>query len=262
MKIMRKNLLAAIAMAVAPLLFGTSAGAQELKLFGGGHFQTAGQPLAEAFSENSGIATSYTGGNTGNGGMMRRIEAGEIIDVIVINRDEMDEQAAAGNIKPDSVASFGRDRMGLAVPAGGPVQDISTPQKLRDVLLAAKSVGMQEPDPMGHSGKNILDVLTNLGIAEEITRKNLIYERGTDAFSDGSIDIGFWSYPELLRREGIEVLGPTPLELGGFTEQAVGIPTTTQNDADARAFIQYLISADAEAVYRHYGLDPLPAAHE
>jgi molybdate transport system substrate-binding protein len=259
---MRRFLLAAILIAIAPLLFGTSASAQELKLFGGGHFQTAGQPLAEAFSEKSGIATSYTGGNTGNGGMMRRIEAGEIMDVIVMNRDEMDEQAQAGNIKPDSVASFGRDRMGLAVPAGEPAPDISTPERLREVLLAARSVGMQEPDPMGHSGKNILEVLTNLGIADEITSKGFIYERGADAFSDGSIDIGFWSYPELLRREGIEVLGPTPMELGGFTEQAVGIPTSSENDADARAFIQYLISVDAEAVYRHYGLDPLPATQE
>ena len=259
---MRNIFLAVVAIAIAPLLIGTSADAQELKLFGGGHFQTAGQPLAEAFSEKSGIATSYTGGNTGNGGMMRRIEAGEIIDVIVMNRDEMNEQAEAGNIKPDSVVSFGRDRMGLAVPAGAPVQDISTPEKLREVLLAAKSVGMQEPDPMGHSGKNVLEVLTNLGIAEEITNKNFIYSRGTDAFADGTIDIGFWSYPELLRRERMELLGPTPLELGGFTEQAVGIPTRTQNDADARAFIQFLTSPDAEAVYRNYGLDPLPAAHE
>ena len=259
---MRKIFLVALAIAIAPLLFGTSAGAQELRLFGGGHFQTAGQPLVEAFSEKSGIATSYTGGNTGNGGMVRRIEAGEIIDVIVMNRDEMNEQAEAGNIKLDSVISFGRDRMGLAVQAGQPVQDISTPEKLREVLLAARSVGMQEPDPMGHSGKNILEVLMNLGISEEITSKNFIYRRGTDAFSDGSIDIGFWSYPELLRREGIEVLGPTPLELGGFTEQTVGIPTTTQNDADARAFIQYLTSPDAETVYRNYGLDALPTTHE
>ncbi len=258
---MRKIFLAAVVIAIAPLSFGTSAVAQELRLFGGGHFQTAGQPLAEAFSEKSGIATSYTGGNTGNGGMMRRIEAGEIIDVIVMNRDEMNEQAEAGNIKPDSVVSFGRDRMGLAVVAGAPVQDISTPENLREVLLASRAVGMAEPDPMGHSGKNVLEVLTNLGIAEEITNKAVIYSRGSDELAEGTIDIGFWSYPELLRREGIEVLGPTPLELGGFTEQAVGIPTSTENDADARAFIQYLISADAETVYRHYGLDPLSTTH-
>ena len=257
---MRKIFLAVIAIAIAPLSL-TSAGAQELRLFGGGHFQTAGGPLAEGFSEKSGIATSYTGGNTGNGGMMRRIEAGEVIDVIVMNRDEMNEQAEAGNIKPDSVVSFGRDRMGLAVVAGQPVQDISTPENLREVLLASRAVGMAEPDPMGHSGKNVLEVLTNLGIAEEITNKAVIYSRGSDELADGTIDIGFWSYPELLRREGIEVLGPTPLELGGFTEQAVGIPTTTENDSDARAFIQYLISADAETVYSNYGLDALPATH-
>ena len=115
---------------------------------------------------------------------------------------------------------------------------------------------------MGHSGINVLEVLTNLGIAEEITNKAVIYTRDADELAEGVIDVGFWSYPELLRREGIEVLGPTPLELGGFTEQAVGIPTRNQNDAAARAFIQYLTSADAETVYRNYGLDALPTTHE
>ena len=255
---MRKTIIAGFVMASVSIAFAASAGAQELRLFGGGHFQTAGQPLAEAFSAKSGIETSYTGGNTGNGGMMRRINDGELIDVVVLNSDEMEEEAAAGHIKADSYATFARDRMGLAVAKGAPAPDISTPDKLREVLLNARAIGMQEPDPMGHSGKNVVEVLTNLGIWDEVESKTVIYDRRiAEALADGTVDIGFWSYPELLRNEEIEVLGPTPLELGGFTDQAIGIPARNHDDANARAFIQYLTSADAEAVYTQYGLDPL-----
>jgi len=256
---MRTTTLVAAAAALVTLLFATTAGAQELRLAGGGHFQGSGAALAEAFSQKTGIATLYTPGNTGNGGMARRMDGGEVMDVVVLNRDDMNEQTAAGLIKPDSVVSFGSDRMGLAVRKGAPKPDISTPEKLRATLVAARAVGMQEPDPMGHSGANILHILTTLGIFDEIKAKAVIIRNATDALVAGTVDISFWSYPELLEREQIDVAGPTPPELGGFTEQAVGIPARNQNDAHARAFIQFLTSADGAAVYTQHGLDPLPA---
>jgi molybdate transport system substrate-binding protein len=238
------------------LLTAYAADAQELRLFGGGHFQGSGEAVAEAFAAKTGIPTNYTPGNTGNGGMMRRIEAGEVMDVVVLNSDEMAEEAAAGHIKAGSYATFGRDRMGLAVPKGAPRPDISTPDKLKATLLAARAVGMQEPDPTGHSGKNILDILNGLGIFDEVRAKAVIIRRPTEELTAGTVDIAFWAYPELLEHDEVEVLGPAPAELGGFTDQAVGIPAGNMNDAQARAFVQFLISADARTVLCDHGLDP------
>src|SRR5262249_32765289 len=61
-------------------LAATSAGAAEVKLFGGGHFQGSGAPLVAAFTKATGIAASYTPGNTGGGGMKKRLDAGEKMD--------------------------------------------------------------------------------------------------------------------------------------------------------------------------------------
>src|ERR1700688_3649708 len=47
---MGKNTLTAALVAIVPLLFATSAGAADLKVFGGGHFQGSGKGVAEAFS--------------------------------------------------------------------------------------------------------------------------------------------------------------------------------------------------------------------
>lgn len=261
---MRKTILAAIAMASVPLLFATSAGAQELRLFGGGHFSSSGQPLAEAFSEKTAIATSYTPGNTGAGGMARRMNAGEIIDVVVLNRDDMNMQVEAGLIKADSVVVFAQDFMGVAVPEGAPKPEISTAEELRETLLAAAAPGMQGRDPERPNRGRIMGiVLERLRIEDEVMSKAVIITSGTEPLLDGSADVVFWSYPELLGHEDIiDVVGSIPAEFGANLVLSVGIPTSNENDADARAFIQFLTSPDAEAVYRHHGLDARPTTDE
>src|SRR5215218_5601414 len=125
---MRKTLVFAAVVALAPLFAGTASA--EVKLFGGGHFQSSGKNVAEAFMKKTGIPTTYTPGNTGNGGMKRRLDAGEKMDVIVMNSDEIKEQADAGLIKKDSIKPFAMDRMAFAVKKGAPKPDISTPAKL------------------------------------------------------------------------------------------------------------------------------------
>ena len=65
---MQTILLLAVAIAIAPLLSTTHAGARELRSFGGGHFQGSGQPIATRSEKKTGIATSFTPGNTGPDG--------------------------------------------------------------------------------------------------------------------------------------------------------------------------------------------------
>ena len=256
---MRKILLLiAAAMAFVPLFFAPSAGAAELKLFGGGHFQASGQALVEAFTKKTGIAASYTPGNTGAGGMAKILAAGEVIDVVVLNSDDMKMQAEAGLIKRDSVVMFARNRLGLAVRKGAPKPDISTAEKVRAALLAATTVGMQAPDPeRPNRGINVVEVLTKLGILNEIKSKAFTINDPSTALVGRKADISFWAYPELLERKDVDVLGPVPLELGGLEEQSVGILARNQNDADAKAFIRFLTSRDGEAVWTKTGLDPM-----
>ena len=252
---MQKTKFLAIAVAIAPLIYATAASA-EVKLTGGGHFQGTGQVLVEAFTKKTGAAASYKGGNTGNGGMKKRMDMGEVMDVVVLNSDDMADQVKAGLIRPDSVVKFGYDRMAFAIPKDAPKIDISTKEKLKDALVKAKAVGMQKPDPMGHSGANILMILDGLGIRDQVLKKDVIITEPTPELVAHKVDISFWSYPELLTHDDVTVLGPAPQELGGFTDQSVGIPTSTKNLAEAQAFVKFMTSADGQAVWTKTGLDP------
>jgi molybdate transport system substrate-binding protein len=178
------------------VLFATSAGAAELKLFGGGHFQGSGEPLVEAFSKATGIAAGYTPGNTGGGALKKRLDAGEAMDVIVLNHDDMARQVKAGLIVPGSVIDFARDGMGVAVRKGAPKPDISNTDKFRAALLAAKAVGLQDPDPAHHSGVVVRQMLVDLGILDQVMKSAVIIKGRADLVA-GRVDLSIWSYPEL-----------------------------------------------------------------
>ena len=254
---MRQTVLVAGVAAIVALLFANSAGAAELKLFGGGHFQGSGPAVAAAFTKKTGIAASYTPGNTAGPALPKRLAGGEKMDVIVMNRDDMDGQVKAGLIKADSVVSFANDRFGMIMLKGAPKPDISTKEKFRAALLAVKAVGMQDIDPSHiHSGV-VQQILTELGIADQIKKKTVIITDPTAALVARKIDFTFGTIAENLERPQLEVAGPVPAELGGFIELSVGILTTNKNDADANAFIKFLTSADGAAVWSKHGLEAL-----
>ena len=253
---MRRALLAAAIVSILPLFSG-SAGAAELRLYGGGHFQGSGKGVAEAFSKNTGIAASYTPGNTGGGGLGRRLKAGEQVDVIVMTSDDMEAQVKAGLIRAESVVPFARDGMGIAVLKGAPKPDISTKEKLRAALLAAKAVGIQDPDPAHHSGVIVHQILSDLGVLNEVTKKAVIITDPSSALVAGKVDFSIWSLPELMTQAKLDVAGAVPQELGGYTNESVGILTSAQNPEQAKEFIKFIGSPDGRAAWMKTGLVPM-----
>ena len=252
---MRKFLIAAALLAVMPII---SVQAAELRLYGGGHFQGSGKAVAEAFAKKTGMAAVYTPGNTGGGGMVRRLKAGEQMDVIVMTSDDMETQVKAGLIRGDSVVPFARDGMGIAVLKGTPKPDVSSKEKLRAALLAAKAVGMQDPDPAHHSGLIVHQILADLGVVDEVTKKAVIITDPASALVAGKVDFTIWSLPELMTQAKLDVAGPVPSELGGYTNESVGILTSSKNPDEAKAFIQFISSPDGRAVWTKTGLAPMP----
>jgi molybdate transport system substrate-binding protein len=254
---MRKTLLVAVLMTIVPLVFAASAGAAELKLFGGGHFQGSGKPLVEAFTKKTGIMASYTPGNTGGPALPKRLAAGEQMDVIVMTRDDLDNQLKAGVIMPGTVVDFARDRLGVAVQKGAPKPDISTPEKFRAALLAAKAVAMEDltPDPAHlHRGMAMHQILTDYGILDQVSKKAVTIPGA--AAGVGKADLVVWLRPELIAVPMLDMVGPVPTDL--YTTLAVGILASAKDVSDAQAFSRFLTSADGAAVWSTTGLEALP----
>jgi molybdate transport system substrate-binding protein len=256
---------AALILAVAsfiPLLFSTAASAADamvMQLHGGGHFQGAGQPLVEAFTAKTGIKAAYVPGNTGDEAFKERLDAGQQIDVIVVNSEDMVRHVAGGGlIRPGSDVVFARDGYGLATLKSKPMPDISTTEKLRQVLLSAKAVGRRAPDS-GNSGRISNQFLVDLGILPQMQGAKTVYiENATADLEAGKVDFVFWSYTEILRNERLHGAA-VPSELGGYVTQAIGIPASAKRVADAQAFITFIQGPEAAAILKRWGMEQMPA---
>jgi hypothetical protein len=90
------------------------------------------------------------------------------MDVIVMTL-RYANRVKAGLIRADSVVQFAR-RDGHRRSQGATKPEISTKEKLR-ALLAAKAVGIQDPDPAHHSGVIVHQILSDLGVLDEVTKR-------------------------------------------------------------------------------------------
>jgi molybdate transport system substrate-binding protein len=259
---MRKAALVMALAALIPLVFSSPASAAEamvMQLHGGGHFQGAGQPLVEAFTAKTGIPAAYVPGNTGGGAFEERLKAGRQIDVVVLNSDDMERRIAAGApIRPGSDVVFARDGYGLATLKSRPMPDISTREKLRQVLLNAKAVGRRAPDD-GNSGRIANQFLRDLGILEQMGGAKSVYiENATADLEAGKVDFVIWSYTEILRNEKLHGAA-VPSELGGYVTQAIAIPSNAKRVAEAQAFINFITSPDAAPILKRWGMEQVAA---
>ena len=210
--------------------------------------------LVPEFERASGhkVNITYAGGP----GLANRIREGVRGDLFVGPEEFSGPLIAEGRLLGESRTSFARSTTALAVRMGAPKPDISSPENLKNALLAARSVSYSA----GASGIHFVRVLERLGIAAEIAAKRVPARPGEligAVVARGEADIGVQQVSELLPVPGIEILGPLPAELRHtIVYGATAFPEVTHSAA-AHAFVTFLRSAAAHTVLRRKGLDPV-----
>ena len=74
----------------------------------------------------------------------------------------------------EALAYFGQPVSVHSTPTNPFDTDISTRDKFRAALLAAKAVGLQDPDPAHHSGVVVRQMLVDLGILDPVMKSAVI----------------------------------------------------------------------------------------
>ena len=121
--------------------------------------------------------------------------AGEKADVLVMPVPMLDGYAKDGKLRDSSRATFGIVGTSVVVKEGAPKPDISTKDKFRDAMLAARSVVHATPGktPSGtHMGK----MMEQLGIADAMAKKVIhrpALDGGVQLVVEGQAEIGIYS---------------------------------------------------------------------
>lgn len=190
--------------------------------------------------------------------MIRRLESGEVVDLILLTGETIDALAAEGIVAAGSRTDIVRSRVGMAVRAGAPKPDIGSAEAFKRAMLAARSIAYS----FGPSGVYIAELFQRLGIAAELgaRAKQVKGVPIGELVAKGEADIGFQQVSELLPVAGIDVIRDLPPGIEKVETFATGLHAKAPSPAMAREFVRHLKSAEAAPVLSRTGLEPLTGA--
>lgn len=246
-----------LGLACAAALCGT-AHAEDIHVLATGALSVAFKQLVPAFEHATGNRLLISWGpsyGASPDALPVRIKNGEPMDVCFMIGAALDEQIKQGMFVPDTKADIAESAIGVAVRAGIPKPDVSTPEKLKEALLSARSVAFSE----GASGTYITGALfPKLGIAEQMKQKSILIkgrELVGSALQRGDADLGLQQISELKAFKDIQFVGPLPREVQKVSVISAAISKNAKHAEAAKAFIGFLKSKNAVAIFDRTGLE-------
>ena len=179
---------------------------------------------------------------------------------------------ASGTIIPSSATPIASFLIGVAVPKGAPKPDISSPAAVKKALLAAKSIGYEDPD-FTIAGQGPWEALNKLGIADQVAAKSKVmlgpggqgisptaaagatttYQR----LQSGDLEIGLLLLSDEIPYKGkFDIVGVLPRKIYTPSPLVGFISTHASDPIAAKALLQYLASSDAQPILKDAGLEP------
>jgi molybdate transport system substrate-binding protein len=191
------------------------------------------------------------------GGLQKRIEGGEPLDVAVITPAALDQLAGRGKIAPGTKVDLARVAIGVMVRPGTKIPDISTVDAFRQALLDAKSVAYIDPASGGSSGIYLDKLFEKMGIADAIRAKARLKRGGyvADLLVSGDAELGIHQISEIVPVKGVTLVGPLPAEIQNYTVYAGALSAAAKDAAAAKAFLDLLAGPAAAAIFREKGMD-------
>jgi molybdate transport system substrate-binding protein len=242
------------AASAALLVLGPIAGANaaELKVLAGGSMTDSLREIGPRFERATGHKLVFLFAGTPE--LIRQATSGAPFDLGVVPIDVMSDAAARARFVAGPTTDISRVGYGVAFKSGAPKPDIGTPDAMKSALLRARSVTLY---PESAAGAYVMKVFERLGIGEAMKAKTRPQPPGqiAAAVANGDAELAVF-LTNLLIAPGVELAGPFPAELQNDLV-LVGAVAADSKEADAaKAFIAYLKTPEAAAVFKAKGVKP------
>jgi len=222
------------------------------------------------------VKVTYSGART----TTQAVAKGEPLDVSLIVAP-ITGALTSGAVIASSMTVVASYQTAVVVPKGAPKPDVSTGEAVKKALLAAKSIGYEDPE-FATAGQGPAEAINRLGIADQIAAKsrvcanNTTYSPNSICFDsagagggvrstrttqkglfNGDIDIGLLYLSDILPdQDKLTIVGVLPRAIYTPTAIVGFISSHAGNPAAARTLLQYLISAEAQAIFKAEGFEP------
>ena len=231
----------------------TSLQAAELKVIAGGSMTALLNQLGPPFEQATGHKLSIHFDSTPN--IITRINSGTPFDVVVVPVDVFKDATVKAHFAAGPTVDVARVGYGVAIRAGAPTPDLSTPDAMKKTLLAAQSIAFV---PASAAGTYVTKVFERLGINEEMKAKTKVQPgppQIAPAVAKGEAELGVF-LTNVLIAPGVELAGSFPAELQQELVFTSAIATDAKEATAAKAFIDYLKSPAVAATIKAGGMTP------
>jgi len=209
--------------------------------------------LAGAYQKRAACRVTIT--SIGGLEAVRRVRAGEPIDIVVLAAHVMEELEASGHLVPLSRAALARSSIAVAIRSGEERPRIGDAEAVKQAVLKARKVSYST----GPSGDRLKQLFAHWGIADAISARLVQAPPGVPVGSllaNCEADLGFQQLSELVDLPGIDIIGLLPPEIQSETVFSAAIASRSSKPDQARALIEFLASPDTAATKRRHALEP------
>jgi molybdate transport system substrate-binding protein len=247
-----------LGIAAALLLANSQCMADELKVLSAGAMQRGLVTVAAKFKEHSGNQVQIRYATAPE---LRKIltENGAAADLILAPNPTLAELAGAGKIAPDSQKEIGGVGSAVLIRPDAPVPDISTMAAFKRSLTEADALVYNRAS----SGVYIESMLKKIGVFDQVHSKIVQVDDGeavaTRVKQGHGKEFGFGGYTDVLHNQdmgGVKLVGPIPDEVQNYTMYSSALIAAAANPATARAFLAYLETSEAQAIFLASGVVP------
>lgn len=175
-------------------------------------------------------------------------------EVAILTAEGIAAETARGVLAPGSAVDLCHSYVGMAVKAGAPKPDISTPEAFTAALLAAPSIAYSRA---GASGIFFAALIERLGIAAAVNAKATVIPRGFTAelAARGEVTLAFQQVSELMAIPGVDIVGKLPAAVNTRAVFTAGLFAGAV--PQAAPFLAWLKAALTPERLRAFGLDPV-----
>ena len=241
-----------IVVAAALLFFSSIAHGADVRLLASGALKEAYLELLPDFEKVSGHRVMAAWSSTTD--IQKRVMAGEVADLVILGNAGTEELVKQGKLVGNTLKTFAKSGIYVAVRSGAPNPDISSVDALKNSILTARSVAYSE----GASGTYLVGMFQRLGIYDQVKLKASIAKANEpvgDKLVRGDADIGFHQLSELIPVKGIQIIGPLPAAVQHITVFSGAIHSEAKEPKAGKALVEFLTTPAVGQSVKKHGLD-------
>ncbi len=191
------------------------------------------------------------------GATEQRFRADPNASVLITNVALIRNAENSGALKEGTSMALGSTVAGIAVTPGSPKPDVSSPEKLKAALLAAKRIAVSDPARGATVGTHFMKVIETLGVKDQVLPKVVLSRDGVETMRlvvEKQADFGVSQSSEILQASADSMAGPFPKEFALTTDFSLWHRNAAS--AQVKSFVALLMGEKGRATLAADGIVP------